>query len=263
MDVPPGQRKSCLDALSRELAYLELPGGAPDLSQIRPPALEVIEAFVGLVPRLTTEQRDAIVERLLEADLLEIRSPFESGVLADVRERLKMDPAAEIDTDRLGVVFASLVMAVVTLDQVVWKLWRREAPKSNVGRDHWNVDFAALLRRSLSGDAEASAAQVQHHLEATRQLIAGLLTSLTSAGRLYSGRYQARRSPDAIREAIKSERVKNLLTSADVACWKQYCTVTDGVSADTIEEEVREVVVWQAEDLMLGSRRGGAKAESR
>jgi hypothetical protein len=110
-----------------------------------------------------------------------------------------------------------------------------------------------VTRRSRSGDAEAAAAQthVQKQLEATRQLIAGLLAGLGPAGKNFARRYQQRYTPDAVREAVRAEGGgKN-----DAQFWKKHTELAAEITETVIEDDVTAAVVKYAEDLMRGTQR--------
>ena len=134
-------------------------------------------------------------------------------------------------------------------------MWRSAAPKSPIRRDTSQGDLRMLTRRSLAGDAEASAAQVQKQLEGTRQLIAGLLAGLGPAGRNFARRYQQRYAPDAVREAVRAEGGGGMFVNAEVRCWKKYTDLAAEITDATIENDVQEAVVKYAEDLIRGTNR--------
>jgi hypothetical protein len=112
------------------------------------------------------------------------------------------------------------------------------------------------MRRSLTGDAEASVAQIQKQLEATRQLIAGLLAGLGPAGKNFARRYQQRYTPEAIREAVKAEGGGGgMFANAETKFWKKYTELAGEITDATIENDVQEAVVKYAEDLIRGTNR--------
>lgn len=257
--VPASKRGVYLDALAERFPTWELAtvavGTAAAVTQPTPD--EIVRAFLELAPRLAGEQREAVKQKLAAMGLvMATNQPIEGEALADVQAKLKLTADDAIDPQRLGKLFAAFAEVMLTLDQLAWNVWRSAAPKSAIRRDTSQGDLRLLTRRSLAGDAEASAAQVQKQIEATRQLIAGLLAGLGPAGRNFARRYQQRFSPDAIREAVRAEGgAGGLFGSADARCWKKYTDLAADLTDATIENDVQEAVVKYAEDLIRGTNR--------
>jgi hypothetical protein len=257
--IPSSRRGLYLDALAERFPSWELATvnvGSPVAITERSPD-EIVKAFLELAPQLSGEQRENIKQRLAALGFVVLSNkPLEGDALTDVQAKLKMGADDPIDPQRLGKLFAALADVMLTLDQLSWNLWRSAAPRSAIRRDTSMGDLRLLMRRSLSGDAEASAAQVQKQLEATRQLIAGLLAGLGPAGKNFARRYQQRYSPDAIREAVRAEGgAGGLFANAEAKCWKKYTDLAQEITDASIENDVQEAVVKYAEDLIRGSNR--------
>jgi hypothetical protein len=141
------------------------------------------------------------------------------------------------------------------LDQLAWNVWKSAAPKSAIRRDASLGDLRLQMRRSLMGDAEYSATQVQQQVERTRQIVAGLLAGLGSAGRNYARRYLQKYSPDAVREAVKLEGGSGMFSNPEAKCWKKYTDLAAEITESSIEGDVQEAVVKYAEDLIRGTSR--------
>ncbi len=257
--VPASKRGEYLDALSERFPTWELATVAVNtpsaVTQQTPD--EVVKSFLQLVPQLSAEQREAVKQKLVALGMVvSTNLPLEGEALTEVQAKLKLDPKDEIDPQRLGKLFALFADVTFTLDQLTWNVWRSAAPKSSIRRDTSQGDLRSLTRRSLAGDAEASAAQVQKQLEGTRQLIAGLLAGLGPAGKNFARRYQQRYSPDAIREALRTEGAGGgLFANAEARCWKKYTDLAAEISPASIENDVQEAVVKYAEDLIRGTNR--------
>lgn len=257
--VPASKRGAYLDALAERFPTWELATvstGTPTAVTRQTPD-ETIKAFLDLLPQMSAEQRETVKQRLIAAGMVvPSNKPLEGDALTDVQAKLKLGPDDPIDSQRLGKLFAVLADVSITLDQLAWNVWRSAAPKSPLRRDSSQGDLRLQIRRSLSGDAEMSAAQVQKQLEATRQLIAGLMAGLGPAGKNFARRYQQRYSPDAIREAVKAEGGGGgMFTNAESKFWKKYTELANEITDATIENDVQEAVVKYAEDLIRGSNR--------
>jgi len=185
--------------------------------------------------------------------ILPTKQAIEGEALTAVRSKLKLDPEDPIDTQQLAKLFAVYAEAMLALDQLAWNVWRNAAPKSPVRRDTAQGDLRTVTRRSLSGDAEAAAAQghVQKQIEASRQLIAGLLAGLGPAGKNFARRFQQRYTPDAVKELVRTEGGgKN-----DAQYWKKHTELAAEITETVIEDDVQAAVVKYAEDLMRGASR--------
>lgn len=257
--VPASKRGAYLDALAERFPTWELATvsvSAPSAVAQQTPE-EIVKSFLHLVPQLSVEQREVVKLQLAaQGMVISNNSPLEGDALTEVQAKLKLDAKEVIDPQRLGKLFALFADVTLTLDQLTWNVWRSAAPKSGIRRDSSQGDLRSLTRRSLTGDAEASAAQVQKQLESTRQLIAGLLAGLGPAGKNFARRYQQRYAPDAIREAVRAEGgAGGLFSSVEARCWKKYTDLAAEISAASIENDVQEAVVKYAEDLIRGTNR--------
>ena len=215
---------------------------------------EQIKAFLQLVPQLSAEQRAAVKKQLAAAGLVQASgAPIEGEALVAVRTKLKLDADDPIDGQQLARLFAAYAEAMLALDQLAWNVWRNAAPKSPIRRDVAQGDLRTVTRRTLAGDAESGAtlAAVQKQLEASRQLIAGLLAGLGPAGKNFARRYQQRYTPDAVREVVRAEGGGK----SDVQFWKKHTELAAEITETVIEDDVQAAVVKYAEDLMRGSQR--------
>jgi hypothetical protein len=253
--VPADRRGAYLDGLAQSFPAWELAAvtvTAPAAIARQTPD-ELTRSFLQLVPQLSGEQRENVKQQLAALGLIiPARQAIEGEALTGVRTKLKLDSDDPIDTQQLGKLFAVFAEAMLALDQLAWNVWRNAAPKSPIRRDTAQGDLRTVTRRALSGDGEAAAAQVQvqKQLEATRQLIAGLLAGLGPAGKNFARRYQQRYTPDAVREVVRAEGGKG-----DVHYWKKHTELAAEITETVIEDDVQDAVVKYAEDLMRGTQR--------
>jgi len=254
--VPAAQRGTCLDALGKQMPSWEMAAA----TVIHPAAVarqtpdEVVHAFLQLLPQIAGEKREQLKTQLADAGLILPSAQAVDGVaLTELRTKLKLSPEDAIDGQQLGRLFAGYAEVMLAIDQLAWNVWRNAAPKSAVRRDTSQGDLRTVTRRSLAGDAESAAAhaQVQKQLEATRQLVAGLLAGLGPAGKNFARRYTQHFLPDAIREVVRTEGGGK----SDARYWKKYTDLAAEISETTIEDDVQDAVVKYAEDLMRGTTR--------
>jgi len=254
--VPVDQRGSHLYELAQAFPEWDLAAA----TAIAPAAVarqtpdELIKSFLQFVPQLSGEQREMVKRQLAEAGLIQpAKQAIEGEALTAVRAKLKLDPEDPIDTQQLAKLFAVYAEAMLALDQLAWNVWRNAAPKSPIRRDTAQGDLRTVTRRSLAGDAEAAAAQVQvqKQIEASRQLIAGLLAGLGPAGKNFARRFQQRYTPDAVRELVRTEGGGK----GDAQYWKKHTELAAEITETVIEDDVQAAVVKYAEDLMRGAAR--------
>jgi hypothetical protein len=166
--VPSSKRGLYLDALAERFPSWELATVAvntPAAITQRTPD-EIVRDFLDLAPKMSGEQREDMKQKLAALGfIVTSNKPIDGDALTDVQAKLKLGPDDPIDPQRLGKLFAALADVMLTLDQLAWNLWRSAAPKSTIRRDTSQGDLRMLIRRSIGGDAEASAAQVQKQLE--------------------------------------------------------------------------------------------------
>lgn len=254
-ELPLEKRGSHLYALAQAFPDWELAAAtvtAPAAAARQTPE-EIVRAFVQLAPSLTGEQREKVKQELAALGLvIPSPQPLEGEALTGVRTKLKLDSEDPINVTQLAKLFAAYAEAMLALDQLAWNVWRNAAPKSPIRRDIAQGDLRTVTRRALAGDAESAVAQaaVQKQLEASRQLVAGLLAGLGPAGKNFARRYQQRYTPDAVREVVRAEGGKG-----DLQFWKKHTELAAEVTETVIEDDVQAAVVKYAEDLMRGSQR--------
>ena len=254
--VPAAKRGSYLYALAQKFPGWELAAAtvtAPAAIARQTPD-EVVKSFLQLAPQLSGEQRENVKQKLAALGLIvPTKLAIEGEALTGIRTKLKLDPEDPIDTQQLGRLFAVFAEAILALDQLAWNVWRNAAPKSPIRRDTAQGDLRTVTRRSLTGDAESAAAQVlvQKQVEATRQLIAGLMAGLGPAGKNFARRYQQRYTPDAVREVVRAEGGGK----GDAQYWKKHTELAAEITETVIEDDVQAAVVKYAEDLMGGAKR--------
>ncbi len=255
--VPLGKRGSHLYHLAQAFPEWDLAAA----TALTPAAVarqtpdEIVRSFLQLVPQLAGEQREKVKQQLAEAGMvLPAPHAIEGEALTTIRTKLKLDPEDPVDTQQLARLFGLFAEAMLALDQLAWNVWRNAAPKSPIRRDTAQGDLRTVTRLSLSGKTGANDAhvQVQKQIDASRQLIAGLLAGLGPAGKNFARRYQQRYTPDAVREVVRAEGGGK----SDAQFWKKHTELAAEITETVIEDDVQAAVVKYAEDLMRGTTRG-------
>jgi hypothetical protein len=212
--------------------------------------------FLQTIPALKPDQKLQFQAKLRAAGWTDAPvGALPDEVHADLLQKLKLPGQQTIDVARLGRLSAALIELFITLDQLVWSIWKNLAPKSSLRRDASLGDLRTALARYLAGEPEITAAQITQQLDRSRQLTAGILAAIGPSGRNYARRHMARYSAEAVRDAVKAESGGSLFSSAETRCWKKYSELAGELNEDAIEAEIQEAIVKYAEELMLGSKR--------
>jgi hypothetical protein len=257
--VPLGKRQAYLDTLAEKFPTWESLSSAPGVAEKAAADStspdEIWSLFLKTLPKFSPEQRETIKKRLADAGFVRVSGDsLDSSTTTDITEKLKIPPTDTIDSARLAKLYASLADFAIMTDQLAWNVWKGLAPKSTIRRDGSAGDMRAALRRSTTGDPEVSAAQITAQLERLRQLIAGLIAAIGPAGKNFTRRFQSRYSSEAIRDMVKLEGA-SVFGNADARNWKKYTDLSQEITEDTIQTDLMDAVVKNAEELMKGQNR--------
>jgi hypothetical protein len=251
----PEKRKELLEALAQHFpgwqgAAVE-PAPAPDSAPAAPALPETPEALterlVKLLPGCAPELRDQLAKQLKAAGLsLGGGGTFEMP--PDFQKRLGPNGTKPVDAERAAKTLAQLFEMVVTLEQLVWTLWKQIASKSMLKKEG---EYLKLSGDYLTGSAEVSSAQLQQSLERTRKLIAGLLGAIGRAGAAYARDRARLFDPHAIEADARSEKKWN--ESLEFACWRKYVQLQNEYGSEaTVEKTIQEAMAKAAENLIMG-----------
>lgn len=212
----------------------------------------MLDRLLEVLPGLEAPQRAALVERLKHAGLIQQQTGDGVQVPPELNKRLGLAGEPSFNGERAGKAMALLLDMVLTMDQLVWTLWKQLAPKSSIRRE---VDLGKLSGEYLTGSAEVSTAQVMQGLERTRKMVAGLLGAVGRAGGAYARERARLFDPTAIEADARSEKKWN--ESLEYACWRKYVQLCKEYGAEpVIEKGIQEAVAKAAENLIMGRPTG-------
>jgi len=220
-------------------------GAAPVTSET--PA-DLLEKLLAIVPSLPAEERASLLARLQAAGLVSERPGGALEMAPELRKRLALEGNPPLDPDRAGKAIAMLLEMVLTLDQLVWTLWKQVAPKSPVRKEG---ELTRLAADYLVGSAEVSQTQLLQTCERTRKLIAGLLGAIGRAGTTYARERVQLFDPAAIETDARAEKKWN--ESVEFACWRKYVQLSREYGAEpAIEKAIQAAIAKTAENLIMG-----------
>lgn len=252
-EIPENKRWEYLARLGErfprpERAQQPISDVAPPSPPLKQSLIELADELISRMPELNPENRAILVQKLQLAGLLvsrerEVQLPPES--LA----KIGVTPEQALDNERLGKLFAALLDVVVTLDHLIWVLWKTVAPKSIVRREIATNDLRKSIGRYLSGDREVATLQITQMLDKTRQLIAGILSAIGPAGETYARRHLQTFAPEKIRAAVEAGN-PGFLSSVEQKCWRKYVDLASGLSGPEVEKQIVDAIVTYTEELI-------------
>ena len=258
--VALGKRAEYIDALEAEFPTLEASGqNASAPAQAAAPCLpdEPMALAARLVETLPLagQERDAVMNCLEQAGLVRYTGAVAG---AEPPEELqewmdKLLGGKHLDAVRSYRLLNVLVELASNMDQLVWQVWKKVAPKTLIRQETSRVnDLRKMLGPYLSGDPEISTDQIKQNVARTRQLNSGLLASICAVGGAYSFELLNRMSPDSIRQLAQAER--GPFESAEKKCWRKHNDVFNEFSQVSIEKEYLDAVKKYTEKLVLGAQ---------
>jgi hypothetical protein len=270
--VPSSRRQEYLDALAERFPEGEgatsqvidlVPSAEADMPSVTPEGLTA--QLIALADTMSDQQRREIALRLQAAGFavaVAVQAPAETDeVPAELQKKLGLSPEQALDRKRALRLVAALIDLVVTMDQVAWQVWKNIAPNSRVRRDPGPAgDLRKIAGPFLVGDNEVSTAQVLQLLDKSRQLVAGLVAAVGSAGEVFARQYLTRFSPQNIKEAADAE--PGFFVGPEQKCWRKYTQLFNELSGTVIESEIANAIAKRAEDLILGAERAAGNPPS-
>lgn len=256
--LPPGERASLLRAVSEHFptwgesdseTKAPAPAGAPN------PADEPTAALVARLGErlgsLKPDERASIAAELVAAGLPLNAGAVPPAQLAEFWRRFLTSHADGPHPERSLRLLGALAEVYMSLDQLVWTLWRTLDAKSPYKKE---FDFTKLAGPYLQGDPEVSTDQIRQTLERTRKLIAALIGASARAAHDFGEEHNALFAPEAIEGAAQPE--KGFLGNLDAVSWRKYKqlhSASGGVPQ--IEAAIQRAIARAAEDLMGGRAR--------
>ena len=256
-EVVPSKKKAYLQALADQFPAWQiapLPAtvlpGKPEITEDTPE--NRLESLLAVAPNLSAEQRKEFASRLSQAGIITGEAAAVAvDIPPDLQKRLGLASGQTLQPERAMKLLAVLLELALTLDQLVWNLWKQLAPKSNFRREAGaSGDLRVSAGKYLGGDPEISTQQLTQMLDQSRKLTAGLLMAIGGVGRTYAKRHLERFSPDVIRDLADMEKGWAVL---EQKCWRKYVGLAGEFATEPyIEKEIQDAIARYAEEVMRG-----------
>ena len=212
---------------------------------------EVADELIARLPEFSNEAKAALVQRLQALGLFV--SPSNGIELPlELLGKLGMSPKETLDEERLIKLFTALLEMVVTLDHLIWNVWKNIAPKSNMRREQGGENPRRTIGRYLSGDREVATLQITQMLEKTRQLTAGLLSAIGPAGEMFARKHLEKFAPEKIRAGVESKS-PGFISNVELKCWRRYVELAADLSGQAVETQIVDGIVAYTEELISRS----------
>jgi hypothetical protein len=223
----------------------------PPVEEVERSAQDVADELLARLPELSREAK-AVLAQKLQAVGLFVSSSRGIELPLELLGKLGMTPKDTLDEERLTKLFTALLELVVTLDHLIWNVWKNIAPKSSVRRDQASDNPRRILGRYLSGDREVATLQITQMLDKTRQITAGLLSAIGPAGEIFARKYLEKYAPEKIRASVESKS-PGFIASVEQKCWRRYVELAAELSGQGVETQIVDGIVAYTEELISRS----------
>ena len=223
----------------------------PEVETVRRTAQDVANELISRLSEFSKEEKAALAQKLQALGLFVApRAGIELPL--ELLGKLGITPQEPLDEERLTKLLSALLEMFVTLDHLIWNVWKNVAPKSNLRRDQGSDNPRRAIGRYLAGDREVATLQITQMLDKTRQLTAGLLSAIGPAGEIFARKYLEKFAPEKIRAGIESKS-PGFIANVDQKCWRRYLELAADLSGHAVETQMVEGIVAYTEELISRS----------
>jgi hypothetical protein len=223
----------------------------PEAETVQRGPQEVADELMARLPEFSSEAKAAL-SRKLQALGLFVAPRTGIELPLELLGKLGMTPQEALDEERLIKLFTALLEIVVTLDHLIWNVWKNVAPRSTVRREEGSDNPRRTIGRYLAGDREVNNRQITQMLEKTRQLTGGLLSAIGPAGEIFARKHLERFAPEKIRAGVELKG-QGFIPNVEVKCWRRYVELAADLSGHAVENQIVEGIVAYTEEVISKS----------
>ncbi len=223
----------------------------PETQAVERGPQEVADELIAHLPEFSNEAK-AVLAQKLQAVGLFVSTSRGIELPLELLGKLGMTPNDSLDEERLVKLFTALLEMVVTLDHLIWNVWKNVASKSSVRRELGSENPRRTIGRYLSGDREVATLQITQMLDKTRQLTAGLLSAIGPAGEIFARKHLEKFAPEKIRAGVESKS-PGFISNVELKCWRRYVELAADLSGHAVEMQIVEGIVAYTEELISRS----------
>ena len=259
--ISASDRPMHLKALQRYFPSRETPQTMVVKEASEPLTLdETCTSFISMLRGADEEAKAMIMKRLEAAGITAVAKAEEGSqqdemldLGPDVIRRLRLKPGSQINPARVLKLLVHLLDAVLSIDDLVWNLWKKIAPNSSIMRKH-RSDLRTQIGYYLTNNPSVSFSDVSESMDMSRRVNTSLLGALGPLGRNFSARHSAKFSPMAIEEAVELEGGGGFLKAKAVQCWQKYEELSKDMDETAVNQLLNELLSSYAEELMVGPK---------
>jgi hypothetical protein len=223
----------------------------PEVETAARTAQDVANELISRLSEFSKEERAALAQKLQALGLF-IAPGAGIELPLELLGKLGITPQEALDEERLAKLFSALLEMYVTLDHLIWNVWKNVASKSNIRRDQGSDNPRRTIGRYMAGDREVATLQITQMFDKTRQLTAGLLSAIGPAGEIFARKYLEKFAPEKIRAGVESKS-PGFIANVEQKCWRRYLELAADLSGQAVENQMLEGIVAYAEDLISRS----------
>jgi hypothetical protein len=212
---------------------------------------DVADELIARLPEFSNEAKAVLAQKLQAIGLFVSQSKGLELPL-ELLGKLGMTPKEPIDEERVIKLFTALLEMVVTIDHLIWNVWKNIAPKSSVRRDLGSENPRRTIGRYLSGDREVATLQITQMLDKTRQLTGGLLSAIGPAGEIFARKHLEKFAPEKVRAGVESKSA-GFISNVELRCWRRYVELAADISGHSVEMQIVDGIVSYTEELISRS----------
>jgi hypothetical protein len=212
---------------------------------------DVADELIARLPEFSNEAKAVLAQKLQAIGLFVSQSKGLELPL-ELLGKLGMTPKEPVDEERVIKLFTALLEMVVTLDHLIWNVWKNIAPKSSVRRDLGSENPRRAIGRYLSGDREVATLQITQMLDKTRQLTGGLLSAIGPAGEIFARKHLEKFAPEKVRAGVESKS-GGFISNVELRCWRRYVELAADISGHSVEMQIVDGIVSYTEELISRS----------
>ncbi len=248
--IDPGDRSSFLRHLADSFPTWHTDATpvepVPGVTEGPPSAAQLVTEIVALPADVQQQVLQGLEQHGLAAPPAATAAPTPDAAAQDLMREMGL---AELDPERVFVLFQRLAQFIKSFERVTWSTWRLIAPRSSIKRTAASADMISAF---VSGQGDTTLEDVDSNLELLRKLAAALVASISQIGQRITQEYFARMSPKEIETLIGVEK-GGLLTSREVRCWRKYEELAGTFDEMAFEQEVKSMIAAYVESLLKTS----------
>jgi hypothetical protein len=223
----------------------------PEVENVEKGPQEIADELIARLPEFSNEAKAVLAQKLQALGLFASASRGVELPL-ELLGKLGITPKDTLDEERMVKLFTALLEMVVTLDHLIWNVWKNVAPKSSVRRDPGSDNPRRTIGRYLSGDREVATLQISQMLDKTRQLTAGLLSAIGPAGEIFARKHLEKFAPEKIRAGVEAKS-PGFISNVELKCWRRYVELAADLSGHAVEMQIVDGIVAYTEELISRS----------